>query len=227
MFVFLGRILKLLRVYVLLKTYRSLQTRNFIFIFISSGRKRRGSETLSDSSGDEYYGTSGIIGTSAQLLYWNQSPSLRQQSNGTPISDSSSQNDQSNNGIGDGCRSSGPVMSECTAALVLMNLSHSPASNTHRFGDVTYTIKNGGSDSGNSPASSASIIPVSTQLYPTTNLESSQIIEDSQSKRMTQNQRRGHVGHVRCLPGGACLVGSDFPSSSSFSRLPEQQVQGI
>ena len=117
-------------------------------------------------------------------------------------------------------------MSECTAALVLMNLSHSPANNAHHctnFGDVTYTIKNGVSESVNS-AASASIIPVSTQLYPT-NLESRHI-EDSQSKRMTQNQRRGHVGHVRCLPGGACLVGSDFPSFSS-SRLPEQQVQGI
>ena len=114
-------------------------------------------------------------------------------------------------------------MSECTAALVLMNLSHSPANNPHHsinFGDVSYTLKKEESDL----EKRASIIPVSAQLYPT-NLESSHI-EDSQSKSIAQNQRRGHAGHVRCLPGGACLVGSDFPSSSSL-RLHEQQVQGI
>ena len=199
---------------------------NLNFPFIFSGRKRRGSETLSDSSGDEYYGTNGIISTSTQLSYWNPQSSLRQQSNGTPISDSSLQNDQLNNEAGNGCRS-GPVMSECTAALVLMNLSHSPANYAHHtttnFGEVTYTVGGGGSDSGTSTVS-ASIIPVSTQSYHT-NLVSSHN-EDSQSKRMAQHQRRGHAGHVRCLPGGACLVGSDFSASPSL-RLPEQQVQGI
>ena len=195
------------------------------FYFIFSGRKRRGSDTLSDSSGDEYYGMNGII-TGTQLSYWNPQSSLRQQSNGTPISDSSLQNDQSSNGNGHGSRS-GPVMSECTAALVLMNLSHSPANYAHHattnLGDVTYTIDHGGSDSGISTAST-SIIPVSSQSYHT-NLVSSHN-EDSQSKRMAQHQRRGHAGHVRCLPGGACLVGSDFSASPSL-RLPEQQVQGI
>ena len=117
-------------------------------------------------------------------------------------------------------------MSECTAALVLMNLSHSPANSTHlstNVGDVTYAIKQGHPALASSSVS-ASILPASTQLY-LANLESSHI-EDSQSKHNTQNQKRGHIGHVRCLPGGACLVGSDFTSSSS-SRLPHEQVQGM
>jgi hypothetical protein len=197
--------------------------------FYFSGRKRRGSETLSDSSGDEYYGMNGIISTSTHQLssYWNQSPSSRQQLNSTPILDPASlPNDQSNNGIiGDGCRS-GPVMSECTAALVLMNLSHSPANNMHlsnNLSDVAYAIKKGGPGLENSSVS-ATILPASTQLY-LANLESGHM-ECSQSKHTIQNQKRGHVGHVRCLPGGACLVGSDFSSSLS-SRLPQEQVQGM
>ena len=211
--------------------YISLNGRTALKLIINSyffsGRKRRGSETLSDSSGDEYYGMNGIISTTTQLSYWNhQSPSSRQQLNSTPILDPSSQNDQSNNGIGDGCRSGPPVMSECTAALVLMNLSHSPASNTHLrngVGDVTYKVKKRGG--AGSRSSSLNNVPPSTQLY-FANLESSHI-EDSQSKQYTthQNQKQGHVGHVRCLPGGACLVGSELTSTSS-SRLPEEQVQG-
>ena len=200
----------------------------YFVIFIFSGRKRRGSETLSDSSGDEYYGMNGIISTSTQFTYWNhqQSPSsCRQPLTSTPILDTSSQNNQSNIGNNDGCRS-GPVMSECTAALVLMNLSHSPASNTHLrngVGDVTYKVKKRGG--AGSRSSSLNNVPPSTQLY-FANLESSHI-EDSQSKQYTthQNQKQGHVGHVRCLPGGACLVGSELTSTSS-SRLPEEQVQG-
>ena len=192
------------------------------YFSIFSGRKRRGSETLSDSSGDEYFGMNGIISTSNQLSYWTQSPLSRQQLNSTPIIDPSSfQNGQgtTHGTNGEGCRS-GPVMSECTAALVLMNLSHSPANSNYLSknlnGDVRYSIKKDGSGS-------ASVLPSSTQLY-LANLESNHI-EDSQSKH--KNQKSGHAGHVRCLPGGACLVGSDFISSSSSIRLPEDQVQGM
>ena len=95
----------------------------------------------------------GIISTSNQLSYWTQSPLSRQQLNSTPIIDPSSfQNGQgttTHNGTnGEGCRS-GPVMSECTAALVLMNLSHSPANSNYISrnlnGDVSYSIKKEGS----------------------------------------------------------------------------------
>ena len=183
---------------------------------------------MSESSGDEYFGMNGIISTSNQLSYWTQSPSSRQQLNSTPILDPSIlQNGQVKSGAnGEMCRS-GPVMSECTAALVLMNLSHSPANSNYLSrnmnGDVAYAIKKEGSGLGKS-SPSASILPASTQLY-LANLESNHI-EDSQSKHVTQNLKLGHAGHVRCLPGGACLVGSDFISSSS-SRLPEEQVQGL
>ena len=202
----------------------------YFVIFIFSGRKRRGSETLSDSSGDEYYGMNGIISTSTQFTYWNhqQSPSsCRQPLTSTPILDTSSQNNQSNIGNNDGCRS-GPVMSECTAALVLMNLSHSPANSTHLPGcrnDVSHSIRKGEPGQG-SRALSNNVISPSTQLYKYTNSDSSHNLDDYQSKHQSiQNQKQGHVGHVRCLPGGACLVGSEFSSASS-SASPEQQVQG-
>ena len=171
----------------------------------------------------------GIISTSNQISYWTQSPTSRQQLNNTPILDPSVfQNGQVKHGTsGEGGRS-GPVMSECTAALVLMNLSHSPANSNYlsknHNGDVNYSIKKDGSGSRtSSPLGSTSVLPASTQLY-LANLESNHI-EDSQSKH--KNQKLGHAGHVRCLPGGACLVGSDFISSSSSSRLPEEEVQGM
>ena len=58
---------------------------NICFYLIFSGRKRRGSDTLSDSSDEGEYAFS-----------WSSSEE----------------------------RSATPVMSECTAAMVLMNLSH-------------------------------------------------------------------------------------------------------
>ena len=172
----------------------------------------------------------GIISTSTQFTYWNhqQSPSsCRQPLNSTPILDTSSQNIQSNIGNNDGCRS-GPVMSECTAALVLMNLSHSPANSTHLpscRNDVSHGMRKEDPGEG-SRVLSNNVISPSTQLYKYTNSDSSHNLDDYQSKHQSiQNQKQGHVGHVRCLPGGACLVGSEFSSASS-SASPEQQVQG-
>ena len=172
----------------------------------------------------------GIISSTNQISYWTQSPSSRQKLNCTPTLDPSIfQNGQFIHDAGGEGGRSGPVMSECTAALVLMNLSHSPANSNYISknlnGDVAYSIKKDGSGlRSSSPSGSASVLPASTQLY-LANLESNHI-EDSQSKY--KNQKLGHAGHVRCLPGGACLVGSEFISSSpSSSRLPEEQVQGM
>ena len=153
--------------------------------FLSSGRKRRGSETFSDSSGDEFFTGFKDISpqTSTSAAGINTNPA-----SGVTITKSTSQaaRSTSHNGrsliINRSERGAGES-EECTAALVLMNLSHSPGSASGLAFHLT----------------------------------------DQNHHHHHDKVTVSHQGHVRCLPGGACLVGEP---ASKMHPDHNKQVQG-
>ena len=171
-------------------------------LLCSSGRKRRGSETFSDSSGDEFFTGFKDISpqtTSAAVINTNPASST---SSGVTITKPREARSSSSSGGGYhhangrsslilGNRSSsvrgGGESEECTAALVLMNLSHSPSTS----GGGAPLLHGGGT------------------------MDHS-ILHDKAASV-------SHQGHVRCLPGGACLVGEP---ASKMHPDHNKQVQG-
>ena len=97
---------------------------------------------------------------------------------------------------------------ECTAALVLMNLSHNPLSAGLQ---PTAAHSNSRSAHNSSPRSaSATTLQLVDRAPPLRHHDNLSVAPTS------------HQGHVRCLPGGACLVGE--PASKMHSD--QKQVQG-
>lgn len=151
-----------------------------------------------------------------------------------------------------------PVMSECTAAMVLMNLSHSPAA----YVDPKSPLNN--HQAGKPREASNGNLPLGHLLGPPEKTENSRIFGFTEFRkegqlrgdqeemgqgygamasfngnnrqkvqlipvkipllppqrhlkrqpRYQQNGGEGHEGHLRCLPGGACLVGHDYPANA-------------
>ena len=93
---------------------------------------------------------------------------------------------------------------ECTAALVLMNLSHNPLS------------------AGLQPSAAHS----NSQSAHNSSATTLRLIDRAPPSRHHDNLSAAaptsHQGHVRCLPGGACLVGEPAPKMHS----DQKQVQG-
>ena len=192
-----------------------MSTYNYFLSFFFSGRKRRGSETFSDSSGDEFFtgfkevstpktmsktvsnrSTSPVPGKPAQTTR-SRSLIIR-----NPVHTEHSRGRHSgSNGAGGG------ESEECTAALVLMNLSHNPLS-----AGLQPTAAHSSSQSAhNSSPRSATTLRLVDRAPPSRHHDN-----------LSAAAPTSHQGHVRCLPGGACLVGE--PASKMHSD--QKQVQG-